>query len=62
MNSSPYSQRIHIIPPKKYESFFQIKYERKGQLAPGMSEEIFVFFKPTDHKYYFDQILVHCEN
>ena len=53
---------MHIIGPKSNEKFFQIKYESRGLLAPGMSEEIFIFFKSTDKEYYFDQILIHCEN
>ena len=27
-----------------------------------MSEEIYIFFKPTEYKYYFEYIRIHCEN
>lgn len=27
-----------------------------------MGEEIYIFFKPTEYKYYFENIKIHCEN
>ncbi len=53
---------MHIIGPKGADKNFEIKYESRGQLAPGMSEDIIVLFKASKKEYYFDQILIHCEN
>lgn len=49
INCSSKSQRVHILPPST--PFFSIKFDKKGQLAPGMSEDIFVHFTPNDYKY-----------
>lgn len=57
INCSSKSQRVHILPPST--PFFSIKFDKKGQLAPGMSEDIFIHFTPNDYKYYFDCIRVH---
>lgn len=30
-------------------------------MAPGVSEEIYVSFTPTEYRYYQDTIKIHCE-
>ena len=34
---------------------------KKGLLAPGMTEEVAVEFCPTQYRYYYDCVRVHCE-
>lgn len=48
VNSSAVSQRVHILPPAS--PYFQIKFEKKGNLAPGICEEISLIFKPSEYK------------
>lgn len=50
VNSASISQRIHVLPPTS--PYFQIKFEKKGNLAPGISEEIELIFKPSEYKYF----------
>lgn len=40
---------MHILPPST--PYFSIKYDKKGQLGPGMSEDVFVQFIPNDYKF-----------
>lgn len=35
--------------------------EKRGTLAPGMSEEITVEFTPQQWRYYYDCVRIHCE-
>lgn len=48
VNSSAQSQRVHILPPTS--QFFSLKFEKKGNLAPGISEEIELHFRPNEYK------------
>ena len=58
INKSKYSERIIILPPQS--SNFKIKYKKKGQVAPGLSEKIYIFFTPSEYKYYTDNICINC--
>ncbi|KAG2423826.1 hypothetical protein HXX76_014986 [Chlamydomonas incerta] len=52
--------RFHIIPPST--PFFKATCPaKKGLLAPGMTEEVTVEFCPTQYRYYYDCVRVHCE-
>eukprot|EP00743_Colponemidia_sp_Colp-15_P003394 GILK01003668.1.p1 GENE.GILK01003668.1~~GILK01003668.1.p1 ORF type:complete len:832 (-),score=131.18 GILK01003668.1:94-2589(-) len=59
VNVSSESQRIHILNPTT--KFFTTRVNKKGLLAPGMSEDIYVDFTPTEWRYYYDCIRIHCE-
>mmetsp|Transcript_19689 Transcript_19689/g.14428 ORF Transcript_19689/g.14428 Transcript_19689/m.14428 type:complete len:158 (+) Transcript_19689:182-655(+) len=60
INNSPAPQRLHILPTQT--PFFQIKYNKKGMVPAGISEDIYVQFTPNDdYKYYYDSIRIHCE-
>ena len=62
INNSPAPQRIHILPPQT--PFFKIKYNKKGLVPTGVSEDIYVQFTPAieqGEKYYYDSIRIHCE-
>lgn len=62
INNSPAPQRLHILPPQT--PFFKIRYNKKGMLPTGVSEDIYVQFTPTGdqpYKYYYDTIRIHCE-
>ena len=56
-NTSQKAQRVHILPPKS--NLFTIKFNKKGHLAPGLHQEIYVRFTPTEHKYFYDTIRIH---
>ncbi|PNH08744.1 Primary ciliary dyskinesia protein 1 [Tetrabaena socialis] len=52
--------RFHIIAPTT--PFFKATCaNKKGLLAPGMSEEVVVEFCPQQYRYYYDCVRVHCE-
>lgn len=48
INASTRSQRVHILPPTS--PFFSIKFDKKGLIAAGNSEDIYVQFKPIEYK------------
>ena len=58
INKSKYSERIIILPPTSQN--FKIKYTKRGQIAPGLSEIIYLFFTPSEYKYYTDNICINC--
>ena len=58
INKSKYTERIIILPPTTPN--FKIKYTKRGQIAPGLSETIYLFFTPSDYKYYTDNICINC--
>ncbi|GAX85110.1 hypothetical protein CEUSTIGMA_g12530.t1 [Chlamydomonas eustigma] len=60
INTSPVSRRIHIIPPTT-PHFKAYCENKKGFLAPGLSEEITVEFTPKQWRYYYDCLRIHCE-
>lgn len=58
LNISPSSLRLAIIAPAT--PHFRIAYDKKGLLAPGMSEDIIVTFTPHEWRYYHDTVKIHC--
>ncbi|EFJ43939.1 hypothetical protein VOLCADRAFT_121366 [Volvox carteri f. nagariensis] len=53
--------RFHILAPNT--PFFKATCSnKKGLLAPGMSEEVVVEFCPSHYRYYYDCIRVHSED
>ena len=58
INKSKYSERIIILPPTS--PYFKIRYSKRGQIAPGLSETIYLFFTPSEYKYYTDNICINC--
>ena len=58
INKSKYSERIIILPPTSQN--FKIKYSKVGQIAPGLSETIYLNFTPSEYKYYTDNICINC--
>lgn len=58
VNISTSSLRVSIIGPTT--QWFKIDFDKKGLLAPGMSEEITVRFEPHEWRYYYDTIKVFC--
>jgi len=58
LNISPSSLRLAVIGPST--PWFKINYDKKGLLAPGMSEEITVTFTPHEWRYYYDTIKIFC--
>ena len=51
-NISENPQRLSILPSTT--PFFKAHYNKKGQLAPGMSEGLIVQFTPPEWRYYYD--------
>jgi len=58
VNISPSSLRVSIIGPTT--TWFKIDYDKKGLLAPGMSEDITVTFMPHEWRYYYDTVKIFC--
>jgi hypothetical protein len=59
-NISGATKRIHVLPMST--PFFRILYNKRGKVAPGMSEEIVVTFIPNEWRYYYDRIRIHSED
>mmetsp|Transcript_56387 Transcript_56387/g.132233 ORF Transcript_56387/g.132233 Transcript_56387/m.132233 type:complete len:891 (-) Transcript_56387:47-2719(-) len=60
VNISPKTLRLAILPPTT--QWFKIDIDKKGLVAPGMSEEIVVTFTPDEWRYYHDAIKIFCGN
>ena len=58
INKSRYSERIIILPPTT--PFFKIRYNKRGQIPPGLSEIIYLIFTPQNYQYYTDNICINC--
>jgi len=58
LNISPTSLRVTIIGPST--PHFRLSFDKKGLLAPGMSEEIAVLFTPHEWRYYYDTVKIFC--
>ena len=58
-NTSSRSRRIRILEPTT--SFFTVRMNKVGLVAPGMSEEILIEFTPNDLRYYYDCVRLHSE-
>lgn len=58
LNISPSSLRLSIIGPST--PWFRITYDKKGLLAPGMSEDVTVIFSPHEWRYYHDSVKIFC--
>ncbi|MCQ2818369.1 MAG: hypothetical protein MJ252_13970 [archaeon] len=58
INKSKWCERIIILPP--LTSNFKIKYSKKGQIAPGLSEVIYLTFSPDKYQLYQDKIFINC--
>eukprot|EP00452_MALV-II_sp_L67-6_P000214 gene214-212_t len=52
--------RVTVMGPKT--KYFKMKFDKKGLLAPGMSEDIELAFYPTEWRYYYDTIEVFTGN
>ncbi|KRX00150.1 hypothetical protein PPERSA_10649 [Pseudocohnilembus persalinus] len=61
INKASVAQRIHVLPSKKENNVFQVKMMKKGQLAPGMNEDIFIHFRPSEYRYYYDTLRINSE-
>jgi hypothetical protein len=62
INNSPAPQRLHVLPPQT--PYFKIRYNKKGMVPTGVSEDIYIQFTPDKdqgYKYYYDSIRIHCE-
>lgn len=58
VNISPSSLRVSILGPET--QWFKINFDKKGLLAPGMSEDIMVTFEPHEWRYHSDTIKIFC--
>eukprot|EP00933_Yihiella_yeosuensis_P028127 TRINITY_DN21929_c0_g1_i1.p1 TRINITY_DN21929_c0_g1~~TRINITY_DN21929_c0_g1_i1.p1 ORF type:complete len:866 (-),score=170.53 TRINITY_DN21929_c0_g1_i1:27-2624(-) len=58
VNTSRSSIRVSVIGPTT--QWFKINFDKKGLLAPGMSEDITVTFEPHEWRYYYDTIKIFC--
>jgi hypothetical protein len=58
INISKTSLRLAVIGPSS--QWFQMQYDKKGLLAPGMSEDITVTFTPHEWRYYHDTLKIFC--
>ncbi len=58
-NTSGMPRRIYVLPSTTKE--FNFICSKKGNVAPGMSEEIFVQFTPETYKYHYDCLRIQAE-
>ena len=52
-------RRIYVLPATTKS--FNFLCTKKGNIAPGMSDEIFVQFIPEDYKYHYDCLRIQAE-
>lgn len=57
VNISREAQRVHIMNPTT--ASFKARNNKKGLIAPGMSEDIYIDFVPSAWQYYYDCIRLH---
>ncbi|CAM9797515.1 unnamed protein product, partial [Phaeothamnion confervicola] len=57
VNVSATSQRLHLLPPAT--PAFRIRCRKRGAVAPGSSETVFVDFFPQDYRYHYDSLRIH---
>jgi len=57
VNVSRESQRVHIMNPTT--AHFKARMNKKGNIAPGMSEDIYIDFVPSAWQYYYDCLRLH---
>eukprot|EP00731_Ephydatia_muelleri_P007799 Em0004g137a len=61
VNISKDNQQMHILPPTT--PYFTIQYSKKrSSIVPGLSLDVIVKFRPTEWRYYYDTIKVHCKH
>lgn len=58
-NTSGMPRRIYVLPATT--KAFNFICNKRGNLAPGMSEEIFVQFTPDAYKYHYDCLRIQAE-
>ena len=58
-NTSGMPRRIYVLPATTKS--FNFLCTKKGNIAPGMSDEIFVQFIPEDYKYHYDCLRIQAE-
>ena len=58
-NTSGMPRRIYVLPSTT--KAFNFICTKKGNIAPGMSEEIFVQFTPDAYKYHYDCLRIQAE-
>lgn len=60
VNISHLTKRLHILQCQSPN--FSIHYQKRGKIAPGMSEEVIIQFTPNEWRYYYDCIRIHSED
>ncbi len=58
INKSDKKQRIHVLPPQT--ASFKFDVTSNGFIRPGLSQEIKITFRPSEYRYYYDCIRLHC--
>jgi hypothetical protein len=58
VNTSHEAQRLHVISTTT--PFFSVTCNKKGVVAPGMAEKVVIKFTPTEWRYYYDCVRIHC--
>lgn len=50
-----------MLPSKKENNVFTVKMIKKGLLASGMNEDLYIHFRPQEYRYYYDTIRINSE-
>lgn len=58
INKSDTKQRIHVLPPQT--SSFKFDVANNGFIRPGLAQDITITFRPSEYRYYYDCIRLHC--
>jgi len=58
INISRSSLRLAVIGPST--PWFKMEFDKKGLLAPGMSDDITITFTPHEWRYYYDTVKIFC--
>ena len=58
INKSDKKQRIHVLPAQTPS--FKFDVTNNGFIRPGLAQDIKITFRPTEYRYYYDCVRLHC--
>jgi hypothetical protein len=58
INKSDKKQRIHVLPPQTPS--FKFDVTNNGFIRPGLAQDIKITFRPSEYRYYYDCVRLHC--
>lgn len=60
VNVSRTARRLNIVAPQT--SYFQMRHAKRGRVAPGLSQVVWIDFTADAWRYYYDAVRIFCED